>query len=240
MIRFHNFDLLHHFSGLCIVLLLLVGYLIIGIFALAWLLVKCLHECFKLISALLEWDMDHIIGLSTEMNLNWINIPLSIAFSLNVLHLKNMGFSFLRIWHSWANLLRVIRIKVAFTSSLPDFPWGSCYSNDPPHPSPPPPLSINFPWSALYTLLSTTYIPYIPPLENHLILSKSFKTHPLTQAIKITTGRFGQMIWRYCLIDANCLTGNQFFLWYWRSSAKLFRASSKRYLSFLLSFQQSC
>ncbi|RMX47246.1 hypothetical protein pdam_00012899, partial [Pocillopora damicornis] len=41
-------------KGLCIVLLLLVGYLIIGIFALAWLLVKCLHECFKLISALLE------------------------------------------------------------------------------------------------------------------------------------------------------------------------------------------
>ena len=107
-------------------------------------------------------------------------------------------------------------------------------------PLPPPPLSVNFPWSALYTLLSTTYIPYIPPLENHLILSKSFKTHLPTQGIKITTGRFGQMIWRYCLIDANCLTRNQFFLWYWRSSAKLFRASSKRYLSFLLSFQQSC
>ena len=162
MIRFHNFDLLHHFSGLCIVLLLLVGYLIIGIFALAWLLVKCLHECFKLISALLEWDMDHIIGLSTEMNLNWINIPLSIAFSLNVLHLKNMGFSFLRIWHSWANLLRVIRIKVAFTSSLPDFPWGSCYSNDPPHPSPPPPIINQF--SMVRPLYSV--IDYLYPLHS--------------------------------------------------------------------------
>ena len=52
-----------------------------------------------------------------------------------------------------------------------------------PAPPLPPPLSINFPWSALYTLLSTTYIPYISPLENHLILSKSFKTHPSTQAI---------------------------------------------------------
>ena len=121
LIRFQNSNLLHHFSGLFIVLLLLVGYLIFGIIGLAYLVLYCLCTCLNLSDGD-DWEMDHISGLSTEMNLNWINIPLSIAFSLNVLYLKNMGFLFLRIWHSWANLLRVSQIKVAFTSFLPDFP----------------------------------------------------------------------------------------------------------------------
>ena len=90
LIRFQNFNLLHHFSGLFIVLLLLVGYLIFGIIALACFLLYCLCGCLE--SDRDDWEMDHINGLSTEMNLYWINIPLSIAFSLNVLYLNNMGF----------------------------------------------------------------------------------------------------------------------------------------------------
>ena len=76
------------FHGVCIVLLLLVGYLIFGIIGLAYLVLYCLCTCLNLSDGD-DWEMDHISGLSTEMNLNWINIPLSIAFSLNVLYLIN-------------------------------------------------------------------------------------------------------------------------------------------------------
>ena len=47
LIRFQNSNLLHHFSGLFIVLLLLVGYLIFGTIALACFLLYCLCGCLE-------------------------------------------------------------------------------------------------------------------------------------------------------------------------------------------------
>ena len=67
LIRFQNSNLLHHFSGLFIVLLLLVGYLIFGTIALACFLLYCLCGCLE--SDRDDWEMDQINGLSTEMNL---------------------------------------------------------------------------------------------------------------------------------------------------------------------------
>ena len=54
LIRFQNSNLLHHFSGLFIVLLLLVGYLIFGIIALACLVLYFLCACLN--SALSDED----------------------------------------------------------------------------------------------------------------------------------------------------------------------------------------
>ena len=187
-----------------------MGYLIFGTIGLACLVLYCLCACLN--SALSDeddWEMDHINGLSTKMNLYWINIPLSIAFSLNVLYLNNMGF----------HLFEFGTLDQIYFGSVRSTKRSQALYLIPPkallilknRPSPPPPLAINFPWSALYTLLSTTYIPTFRcksrnPLE---ILQNPLPTVPRWL---IMTGRFGQFFCPIfcCLIDANCpITGDQ-------------------------------
>ena len=132
-----------------------MGYLIFGTIGLACLVLYCLCACLN--SALSDgddWEMDHINGLSTEMNLYWINIPLPIAFSLNVLYLI------------WVFISSNLALLSRFTSGQSDqlsvhklYTWFPLRLFLFLRLTPPPPLSIHFPWSALYTLLSTTYIP---------------------------------------------------------------------------------
>ena len=156
--------------------------------------------------------MDHIIGLSMAMNLNYINIPLSIAFSLKVLCLNNLGFHFFEFG----------------TSFLPNSPRALVILKT----RPPPPSIINQ-FSMVRTLYSI--IDYLYPLHsavNHVILSKSSK-NPLPTLLRrlIMTCRLGQFFCPVfcCLIDANCpVTGDQVL------SCSMHH--QKNYLSFLLSF----
>ena len=174
-----------------------MGYLIFGTIGLACLVLYCLCACLN--SALSDeddWEMDHINGLSTKMNLYWINIPLSIAFSLNVLYLNNMGF----------HLFEFGALDQIYFGSVRSTKRSQALYLIPPkallilknRPSPPP-LAINFPWSALYTLLSTTYIPTFRcksrnPLE---ILQNPLPTVPRWL---IMTGRFGQFFVQFFVV----------------------------------------
>ena len=154
-----------------------MGYLIFGTIGLACLVLYCLCACLN--SALSDgddWEMDHINGLSTEMNLYWINIPLPIAFSLNVLYLiwvfisSNLAL-LSRFTSGQSDQLSVYKLYTWFPLRLFLF-----LRTDP--PSPPPSISNQF--SMVRTLYSI--IDYLYPLHsavNHVILPKSSKTPSL-------------------------------------------------------------
>ena len=171
--------------------------------------------------------MDHIIGLSMEMNLNYINISLSIAFSLKVLCLNNWGFHFFEFGTLEQIYFGSVRSRQRSQASYLIPPRALVILK-----TRPPPSIINQ-FSMVRTLYSI--IDYLYPLHsavNHVILSKSSR-NPLPTLLRrlIMTCRLGQFFCPVfcCLIDANCpVTGDQVL------SCSMHH--QKNYLSFLLSF----